>query len=117
MSAARCWPARSHSPLAQCDRLDLATGVGRLSHYQLRGVDQVCDVVSAAQDVVVALLVAVDAPRPLDQFLRGGDERIGSTEVVAQGAEKVVNVGAGSGRAELSAPAHGAPPALAGSIG
>jgi hypothetical protein len=41
----------------------------------------VLDVVPPSLDVVVAIVV--DAAGPLDQLHRGGDERIGPSEVVA----------------------------------
>jgi hypothetical protein len=59
------------------------------THRHLRGLDQVRQMVPAtAQLGFVVIVSAFDASaRQPDQLLRGGDERVGSPEVVAKDAQ------------------------------
>ena len=77
--------------------VELLPRADRCPHRQPGGLDQVLQLVPAAQDVVVAVavttLVATAAPGPLDLLLRGADEGVGPLQVVAQEVDQAVNVG------------------------
>jgi hypothetical protein len=69
--------------------IDLVTGVDRRMHREPGILEKMRDVVPSATTGVVVLVIIL---RPLDQILRGGDERVGSGDVVAQGVERLVVV-------------------------